>query len=122
RAGLDDCGGRAAVSGHRQRMVDAADLGLIGTAQGMVISPNQTLTLQEVPLRYAGSSGGVLQTGQRIGTSMGLAIMTALAFAVTAVSNWHMGMVSAFAAIAVVVALAGLVGLSEVRRGRSRRR
>ena len=97
-------------------------LAFIGTAQGMVISPNQTLTLQEVPLRYAGSSGGVLQTGQRIGTSMGLAIMTALAFAVTAVSNWHMGMVSAFAAIAVVVALAGLVGLSEVRRGRSRRR
>src|SRR5699024_12588978 len=57
----------------------------IGTGQGMVISPNQRLTLQEVPVKYAGSSGGVLQTGQRIGTSMGLAIMTALAFAVTAV-------------------------------------
>ncbi|TGD11951.1 MFS transporter [Brevibacterium sp. S111] len=97
-------------------------LAFIGTAQGMVISPNQTLTLHEVPLKYAGSSGGVLQTGQRIGTSMGLAIMTALAFSITAVSNWHMGMIGAFAAIAVVVILAGIVGLVEVRRGGSRRR
>ncbi|WP_429860962.1 MFS transporter [Brevibacterium spongiae] len=97
-------------------------LAFIGTAQGMVISPNQTLTLQEVPLKYAGSSGGVLQTGQRIGTSMGLAIMTALAFSITAVSNWHMGMVGAFAAIAVIVVLAGIVGLVEVRRGGRRRR
>ncbi|SDS73308.1 Major Facilitator Superfamily protein [Brevibacterium siliguriense] len=96
-------------------------LAFIGTAQGMVISPNQTLTLQEVPLRYAGSSGGVLQTGQRIGTSMGLAIMTALAFSITAVSNWHWGMIGAFVAIAVVVILAGIVGIVEVRRGGPRR-
>lgn len=90
----------------------------IGAAQGMVISPNQTLTLQEVPLRYAGSAGGVLQTGQRIGTSMGLAIMTALAFAVTAVSDWNIAMIASFIAIAVIVILAGIVGLVEVRRGR----
>lgn len=96
-------------------------LAFIGTAQGMVISPNQTLTLQEVPLRYAGSSGGVLQTGQRIGTSMGLAIMTALAFSITAVSNWHWGMIAAFVAIALVVVLAGAVGIVEVRRGGPRR-
>ncbi|MGO1909176.1 MAG: MFS transporter [Brevibacterium linens] len=96
-------------------------LAFIGTAQGMVISPNQTLTLQEVPLRYAGSSGGVLQTGQRIGTSMGLAIMTALAFSITAVSNWHWAMMGAFVAIAVIVILAGVVGLIEVRRGGPRR-
>ena len=97
-------------------------LAFIGTAQGMVISPNQTLTLQEVPLKYAGSSGGVLQTGQRIGTSMGLAIMTALAFSISAVSNWHLAMIGAFAAIAFVVILAGIVGLVEVRRGGPRRR
>lgn len=94
----------------------------IGAAQGMVISPNQTLTLQEVPLRYAGSAGGVLQTGQRIGTSMGLAIMTALAFAVTAVSDWDIGMIASFIAIAVIVILAGIVGVVEVRRGRKPRR
>ncbi len=96
-----------------------ATLSLIGIAQGMVISPNQTLTLQEVPLRYAGSAGGVLQTGQRIGTSMGLAIMTALAFAVVAASDWDAAMIWSFAAISVVVILAGFVGLTEIRRGRS---
>src|SRR5690625_827739 len=32
-------------------------LAFIGIAQGSVISPNQTLTLAEVPLQYAGSSG-----------------------------------------------------------------
>lgn len=87
----------------------------------MVISPNQTLTLQEVRLQYAGSSGAVLQTGQRIGTSMGPAIMTALAFAITALSNWHIGMIGAFAAIAVVIIIADFVSLSEVRRGGPRR-
>ncbi|GAA0034768.1 MFS transporter [Brevibacterium metallidurans] len=93
-------------------------LSFVGLAQGMVISPNQTLTLQEVPLKYAGSAGGVLQTGQRIGTSMGLAIITALAFAVVAVSGWDLGLVTAFGAIAVVVSVAGIVGIAEVRRGR----
>lgn len=93
-------------------------LSFIGIAQGMVISPNQTLTLQEVPLRYAGSAGGVLQTGQRIGTSMGLAIITALAFAAVAGGDWSRGIIVAFAAIAIVVIGAGIVGITEVRRGR----
>ncbi len=66
-------------------------LSFVGIAQGMVISPNQTLTLQEVPPRYAGSAGGVLQTGRRIGTSMGLAIITALAFAAVAGGDWSRG-------------------------------
>ncbi len=38
-------------------------LSFIGIAQGAVISPNQTLTLADVPLTYAGSSGGIMQTG-----------------------------------------------------------
>src|SRR5699024_8196967 len=61
-------------------------LAFYGTAQGMGSSLIQSLTLQEVPLRYGGSFVGVLQTGQRIVTSMVQAIMTALAFAVPAVS------------------------------------
>ncbi|QQB13497.1 MFS transporter [Brevibacterium casei] len=93
-------------------------LSFVGIAQGMVISPNQTLTLNEVPLKYAGSAGGVLQTGQRIGTSMGLAILTAVAFAVVAVSDWDLGLIVAFLAIAVVVIIAGIVGIAEVRRTR----
>ncbi|WP_141678966.1 MFS transporter, partial [Acinetobacter baumannii] len=48
-----------------------ASLGLTGIGQGMAISPNQTLTLADVPVEYAGSSGGVMQTGQRVGTAIG---------------------------------------------------
>jgi hypothetical protein len=39
-----------------------------------VISPNLTLTLSQVPVERAGSAGGVLQTGQRIGSAAGIAI------------------------------------------------
>jgi len=41
---------------------------------GLVISPNLTLTLSRVPVERAGSAGGVLQTGQRIGSAAGIAI------------------------------------------------
>ena len=62
-------------------------LAFIGIAQGAVISPNQALTLAEVPLQYAGSSGGIMQTGQRVGTSVGIAVITAISFGVLAVST-----------------------------------
>jgi EmrB/QacA subfamily drug resistance transporter len=44
-----------------------------GIGSGFVITPNVTLTLNEVPVRRAGIAGGVLQTGQRIGTAAGIA-------------------------------------------------
>ncbi len=46
---------------------------LAGLGSGLVISPNQTLTLAQVPVSRGGSAGGVLQTGQRIGASVGIA-------------------------------------------------
>jgi hypothetical protein len=39
-----------------------------------VISPNLTLTLSGVPVQRAGSAGGLLQTGQWIGSAAGIAI------------------------------------------------
>ena len=83
---------------------------LTGIGQGLVVSPNQTLTLSEVPLRYAGSAGGVLQTGQRIGTSIGIAVITSLAFGIAVSSGWDIALGVGFAAILVVVALAAVVG------------
>ena len=52
----------------------ALPLLIAGLGGGLVISPNQTLTLSEVPNERAGSAGGVLQTAQRIGSSAGIAI------------------------------------------------
>jgi MFS family permease len=52
----------------------ALPLLIAGIGSGLVISPNLTLTLSRVPVERAGSAGGVLQTGQRIGSAAGIAI------------------------------------------------
>ncbi|WP_258396493.1 MFS transporter [Streptomyces sp. Amel2xB2] len=51
-----------------------------GLGTGLVISPNQTLTLSRVPVARGGSAAGVLQTGQRIGAAVGIAGIGALFF------------------------------------------
>ncbi|WP_372699748.1 MFS transporter [Arthrobacter sp. JSM 101049] len=94
----------------------AAALVFIGIAQGAVISPNQTLTLAEVPLRYSGSAGGVLQTGQRIGTAVGLALVTAIFFAVLESSDWQAAFTTGFSVIAGVVLVTLVVALADERR------
>jgi MFS family permease len=95
-----------------------ASLALIGIGQGSVITPNQALTLAEVPLSYAGSSGGIMQTIQRIGTSMGIAIITAITFAVLAGSGWAAAFTVGFAVIGVIVVLAMIVGYVDLRARR----
>ncbi len=54
----------------------AAPLALAGFGAGMVISPNITLTLQNVPTRMAGVAAGALQTAQRIGSAVGTALLS----------------------------------------------
>ena len=49
-----------------------------GLGSGLVIAPNQTLSLSEVPPRQGGAAGGVLQTGQRIGSAAGIAAVGSL--------------------------------------------
>jgi EmrB/QacA subfamily drug resistance transporter len=52
-------------------------LGLLvaGLGGGGVISPNFTITLAEVPPAMGGAAGAALQTGQRIGSSLGAALL-----------------------------------------------
>src|SRR5690625_2544762 len=57
-----------------------ATLSLLGIAQGFIVSPNQTLSLIEVPAHVSGVAGGVMQTGQRAGTSVGTALITSTLF------------------------------------------
>lgn len=96
-----------------------ATLSLIGLGQGAVISPNQALTLAEVPLEYAGSSGGIMQLIQRIGTSVGIAVITAISFAVLGSVGWTAAFAIGFAVIAVIVALALVVGYVDMRSRRA---
>jgi EmrB/QacA subfamily drug resistance transporter len=52
----------------------AVPLLVAGVGSGLVITPNITLTLSHVPVRTAGTAGGVLQTGQRLGSAAGIAL------------------------------------------------
>ncbi len=92
-----------------------ASLSFVGVAQGTVISPNQTLTLAQVPLDYAGSSGAIMQTGQRIGTAVGIAVITAATFSTLAVTSWSTAMVVGFSLIGLVVLLALFVAIKDLR-------
>jgi len=49
-----------------------------GAGSGLVIAPNQTLTLAEVPVRRAGMAGSMLQVGQRIGSAVGISAVLAV--------------------------------------------
>lgn len=51
-----------------------------GVGGGMVISPNITLALEEVDPVRAGAGGGLLQTAQRVGSALGVAVILALFF------------------------------------------
>jgi MFS family permease len=61
----------------------ALPLLLAGIGGGAVISPNTTLTLECVPNRIAGVAGGALQTGQRIGTAIGTAVLATVFYSTT---------------------------------------
>ncbi|GAB3265476.1 MFS transporter [Arthrobacter pigmenti] len=97
-----------------------ATLGLVGIGQGAVVTPNQTLTLAEVPLEYAGSSGGIMQTGQRIGTSVGIAMITAVSFAVLGISGWAHAITAGFIVIGLVILLALAVAFRDLHRRQRR--
>lgn len=89
-------------------------LALIGIAQGSVISPNQTITLNDAPLAYAGSTGGILQTGQRIGSAIGLGVITAIAFGVRVHFGWTAAITISFVVIGAVLCLCLAVSIRDM--------
>ncbi|GAA3530855.1 MFS transporter [Nonomuraea rosea] len=63
----------ALVPGEMVGLATALPLLIAGVGSGLVISPNQAITLSEVPPEGGGSAAGVLQTGQRLGAAIGIA-------------------------------------------------
>ncbi|WP_354598372.1 MFS transporter [Streptomyces sp. JL1001] len=114
------------VPGRGAGWAMAAPLLFAGLGSGLVIAPNQTLTLAEVPVRQAGSAGGTLQTGQRVGSAIGIAAVGAVFFAQVGPDGWadaydHGLIVSvAFVLAALIVAVAD-VGAGRRGRGRNER-
>ncbi len=89
----------------------ALPLLIAGIGSGLVISPNLTLTLSRVPVERAGSAGGVLQTGQRIGSAAGIAITGMVFYDQLASSHgdyasaFRYGLISIAAFVAAALAL-----------------
>ena len=95
---------------------------VLGVGQGLVVSPNQTLSLADVPLEYAGAAGGILQTGERIGTSIGIAVITGLTFRVSHSSGWEAAAQAGLLAVVAAIAVAAGVAVIDLRLARRRRR
>lgn len=91
-----------------------ATLTVMGVGQGFITSPNQTLSLMEVPAHVSGVAGAVMQTGQRVGTSVGTAIITSMLFGIAAAFSWNWAFVAAFGTIMVLVTIAMLVAIVDI--------
>ncbi len=59
----------------------AAVMVIGGAGGGLVIAPNQTLALADIPVKQGGVAGSVGQLGQRVGTAVGTAVGLSLFYA-----------------------------------------
>ena len=89
-----------------------------GLGSGAVISPNQTLSLNEVPPQMGGAAGAALQTGQRIGSALGAAVLvTAYQLVLARSDNAALAAEIALGCSLVILTGALLVAIWDVRRG-----
>lgn len=101
-----------------------------GAGGGLVIAPNQTLTLADIPVKQGGLAGSVGQLGQRIGAAVGTAVALSMFYAaiyresgshddlVVFHDAYAFGMLSVgvFLALAFLVAIVDLTARRRVRR------
>jgi MFS family permease len=94
---------------------------IAGIGNGMIIAPNQIMTLDDVPLEYAGSAGGMLQTGRRVGAAIGIATAGSALFAtVGRHGQWAHGFRASLFVVLGFVVVALLLALFDVLNHRSR--
>lgn len=101
-----------------------------GAGGGLVIAPNQTLTLADIPVKRGGVAGSVGQLGQRIGAAVGTAVALSMFYAaIYRESGAHDSLVvfhDAYAfgmlSVGVFLALAFLVAIIDLTARRNRRR
>ena len=103
-----------------------------GVGGGFVISPNQTLTLAEIPVTQGGLAGSVGQLGQRIGTAVGTAVTLALFYSTiyreagaedsTDLGVYHDAYGFGMTAVAVFIAVALGIGIGDLSARHRQRR
>ena len=98
------------VPAHGTGWATVVPLLVAGFGGGLVVAPNQALTLSEVPVPQAGTAGGLLQTGQRVGAAVGIAAVGSAFF--TAIAGDHGNYAAAYdrgILVALIFVVAALV-------------
>ncbi|WDZ83196.1 MFS transporter [Micromonospora cathayae] len=105
-------------------LVTALPLLVAGLGSGLVITPNQTLTLAQVPVPEAGSAAGMLQTGQRLGSAAGIAAVGSVFFSSLASSGgqWSVAFRHSLLLATGIIALTLVAALLDTHRHRRARR
>jgi EmrB/QacA subfamily drug resistance transporter len=99
----------------------ALPLLVAGVGGGLVISPNQTLSLSQVPVSRAGSAGGVLQTGQRVGSAAGIAFTGSTFYGAVASGSYSGAFRAGLVVIGAFVLAALVIALVDVATSRAHR-
>ncbi len=107
---------------HGTAWATLVPLAITGFGGGLVISPNQALTLADVPVQEAGTASGLLQTGQRVGSAIGIAAAGSAFFAAVTSSggDFATGFERGLTVALVFVAAAFVLAVIEVIAGRRR--
>lgn len=118
-----------ALAGFAGLVAPANDAGLwmalplliAGIGGGAVISPNVTLTLENVPNHMAGAAGGALQTGQRVGTAIGAALLVAAFHSGASVADgrFQVGLAVAMGSAVLIMGIALALAWRELQARRT---
>lgn len=102
----------------------AVPLFVVGLAGGAIITPNQTLTLQEVDPAMGSTAGGAMQMAQRTGLSLGQAFVGAVFFAALigtdTIARYTHALVFGLFAVLGFAVLGLVVGIYDLARHRRR--